>query len=122
MSNSSDCVAVVFGCIDYRIHDFVLENVKKILQGAKFDYVGVAGCAKDKKVILKELEISHRLHNVRKAILVNHEDCGAYGPEGTFEKHKADLDELQYIIKKKFPLVEVSKYYQKLNGSFLAIE
>jgi hypothetical protein len=60
--------------------------------------------------------MSARLHNIRKAILINHEDCGAYGSIGTKERHISDLTYAEHAIKSLN--LDVEKYYLHLNGEF----
>jgi hypothetical protein len=53
---------------------------------------------------------------VKKAILINHEDCLAYGPAGTKERHISDLSYAEHAIQNLQLAVE--KYYLHLNGEF----
>jgi hypothetical protein len=57
---------------------------------------------------------------VKKAILINHEDCGAYGPEGTKERHLSDLAYAAHAVQSMH--LEVEKYYLHLNGEFERIK
>lgn len=49
---------------------------------------------------MSQIDISVKLHSIKKVVLTNHEDCGAYGAEGTEEKHRQDL--LSAAIPPKF--------------------
>lgn len=116
MSHLAD--AIVITCIDFRfqqyIDDWLQQNFKKYL----FDRVALAGGVFDFYSILKQVEISHRLHQIRKAILINHEDCGAYGQEGTLKRHQADLIEAEKKLEALFPDIDVETYYLTLKGKF----
>ncbi len=66
--------------------------------------------------------LSVKLHGICEAYLINHEDCGAYGPEGTFEKHKEDLLLAKDILNQKFTKLKVVPLFLKLNGEFVKVE
>jgi carbonic anhydrase len=80
--------------------------------------VGFAGSSKDLETIMKQIEISVRLHQIKEVILINHEDCGAYGKESTFEKHSQDLKNAKQKIQSLYPDLKTELYYLKLNGQF----
>ena len=66
--------------------------------------------------VLKQVEISRRLHSVKTVILINHEDCGAYGEAGTLDRHAADLRTAGDKIKASFPDLAVELYYMHITG------
>ena len=68
--------------------------------------------------ILGQIEIAERLHHIKKIILINHEDCGAYGESGTAKKHTEDLRNATAKIQQLYPDLEVQTYYLYLNGTF----
>ena len=67
---------------------------------------------------MDQIDIAVRLHHIKKVVLINHEDCGAYGQEGTAEKHAQDLQNAKEKILIKFPDLAVEIYYLKLDGTF----
>ncbi len=83
--------------------------------------MAVAGGVKNFPLILEQINISIKLHHINEVYLINHEDCGAYGEEGTFEKHKEDLLLARDILKQKFPTLKVVPLYLKLNGEFVKV-
>jgi carbonic anhydrase len=87
-----------------------------------YDRVSLAGGVFDFAYVLKQVEISSRLHSIKKVILINHEDCGAYGAEGNPERHAADLRQAQKKIKEQFPHRQVELYYLHLTGIFEAVK
>ncbi len=119
MSGHNYCKAVVFGCIDFRVRNLVQINAQKFLGDDKFDYVGIAGCIKDKDYAMKELEISKRLHHVEKVLLISHEDCGAYGSHATLDDQKRDLELIEREVVEQYPDLQIFKFYQKLDGEFV---
>jgi carbonic anhydrase len=112
------CEAIVVHCIDFRFQQYLNDWLVERFGERNYDRVSLAGGVFDFHSILKQVEISHRLHSIRKAVLVNHEDCGAYGKEGTPERHRADLLEAERKIKDLFPDLDVEIYYLHLDGEF----
>lgn len=112
------CDVVVVHCIDFRLQQYLNDWFAKRFVSKGYDRVAVAGGIKNIDFVLSQIEVSYRLHKVKKAVLINHEDCGAYGADGTYERHKADLAEAQRKVLKSFPSLQVEKYYLHLDGNF----
>lgn len=99
--------AVLIWCFDNRFWPAFEEFVKG--EGyANFDPVFIAGGAKNiaspeeeqhREFILRQIELSVKLHRPKKIVLMNHSDCGAYGglahfendPEKELAAHKVEL-------------------------------
>ena len=77
------CEALVVSCIDFRLQKKIQKWLSKNFKNKAYDYVGFAGASKDLKIILKQLDISVRLHKIKQVVLIHHEDCGAYGKDST---------------------------------------
>lgn len=116
--NNHTCEAAVITCIDFRFQDYINHWISENFPPKTFDRVALAGGVFDSDYVIKQIEISHRLHHITKVILINHEDCGAYGEAGTPEKHAEDLKIAITRIKEQFPDLEVQTYYLQLNGTF----
>lgn len=110
------CEAVVVHCIDFRLQHFLNDWLEQRLGKQNYDRIAWAGGVKDFPAVQSQVEISQRLHQVKKVILINHEDCGAYGSAGTRDRHASDLAYAELVIKSLF--LEVEKYYLHLNGEF----
>ena len=80
--------------------------------------MSLAGGVFNFEPVLAQVRIAKRLHEIRGVILINHEDCGAYGDEGTAERHQADLREASQKIKATFPDLKTETYYLHLSGEF----
>lgn len=74
------CSTLLVSCIDFRIQRIVEEWARERLGERQYDRVAVAGGVKDLPSILKQIDLSVKLHNIKKVVLMNHEDCGAYLP------------------------------------------
>jgi carbonic anhydrase len=112
------CDAIVVCCIDFRFQKFIRKWTDKNLKGKTFDMVGFAGSTKDLETVMKQIDISVRLHQIKKVVLIHHEECGAYGAESTPKRHATDLKKAKSEILSKYPTLEVLLYYLHLDGTF----
>lgn len=112
------CEAVVVHCIDFRLQQYLNDWLTNRFGNKNYDRIAIAGAIKDIDFVAGQVEISHRLHKTRKAILINHEDCGAYGRDGTYARHQRDLREAKRKITALFPDLTVELFYLHLNGEF----
>ena len=124
------CKALVLHCMDFRfkprIHEFLTgEGIM-----GDFDDVSVAGACKnfvspqndaEREFMLRQIEISRRLHGIGEVILMNHTDCGAYGGRAAFEsleaehrKHAEDMEASKKMILERWPELKVKKILIKL--------
>jgi len=116
------CDAFVVTCIDFRFQKYLKKWLEKNMANKTYDYVGFAGATKDLETIKKQLDISVRLHHIKEVVLIHHEDCGAYGPESTHNRHAEDLNKAKKIISGKYPNLSISLFYLHLDGEFEAIK
>lgn len=74
-------------CMDFRF----LLTITELMKGIKYDHVVLAGAALgavqcDKphwgKTFFDHLGLAVMLHNVKNVFVMEHRDCGAYGPKG----------------------------------------
>ncbi len=118
-----DCSTVIFHCIDFRF----AADIKAYLEDENLlgdiDVVSIAGCVKnlvdpaketDAEFVMRQLDISKRLHGVGRVVLMNHLDCGAYGGRKAFAsaadehaRHADDLEKAKAMILAKYPDLEV---------------
>jgi carbonic anhydrase len=103
-------------CIDFRFQKHIRRFTDEYLKNKTFDLVGYAGASKNLDVILGQLDISVRLHQIKQVILIHHEECGAYGAESTLARHATDLKKARSAILAKWPSLQVDLFYMKLNG------
>ncbi len=110
--------AVIVHCIDFRFQHYLDPWLHKNLGHFNYDRVSLAGGVFDFEYVLKQIEVSEELHDVEQVILINHEDCGAYGAEGNYARHKADLEAARDRLKTIYPNMDVELYYLHLDGEF----
>lgn len=111
--------AAIVTCIDFRFQEYINNWISQHLKS--FDRVALAGGVKNLDIILGQIDLAFRLHHIQKVILINHEDCGAYGGSGTAQKHAEDLKNAAAKIKQQYPELEIETYYLQLDGTFKPI-
>ncbi|WKZ29295.1 MAG: hypothetical protein QY323_01035 [Patescibacteria group bacterium] len=119
------CSTIIFHCIDFRFAADIKAYMEKEGLMGDVDVVSIAGAVKnlvnpaqptDVEFVLRQLDISKRLHDVCRVVLMNHTDCGAYGGRKAFAsmeeeraKHAEDLEAARNMILEKYPDLEVLK-------------
>lgn len=112
------CEAIVVTCIDFRLQETIIKWLSENFQPKTYDRVALAGGVKDLETILDQINIAVRLHHIKRVVLINHEDCGAYGEAGIPQKHSEDLKATKARVKEIYPNLEVEPYYLHLDGNF----
>ncbi len=112
------CEALVVHCMDYRLQKYLNDWFDEKIGSGNYDRVVIAGGVLDIYTILRHIELAVRLHQIRKVVLINHEDCGAYGSAGSLGRHTQDLLEAERKIHALYMSLSVEKYYLKLDGTF----
>src|SRR3989339_962630 len=112
------CDGIVVCCIDFRFQKYIRDWTDKNLTNKTFDMVGFAGSTKDLDIVMKQIDISVRLHKIKQIVLIHHEECGAYGTESTLERHAQDLRKARHMILSSHPDLRVDLYYLYLDGMF----
>lgn len=110
--------AIVITCIDFRFQDYIHNWLEANFLPKTYDRGAFAGAAKSLGTILSQIEVAHRLHHIKKAVIINHEDCGAYWAQSNKDHHVRDLENVKKEIKDKFPNLEIETYYLHLDGTF----
>ena len=110
--------AIVITCIDFRFQEYIHKWLEENFEAKTYDRGAFAGAAKSLDTILTQVSVANRLHHIKKAVIINHEDCGAYGPKGHIDHHVRDLKQVKKQILEQFPNLEVETYYLHLDGTF----
>lgn len=123
--------AVIIHCIDFRF----IKAIKDWLESEGLlgvcDEVALAGGVQtivspkneaDKELVLRQIDIAKRLHDIDEVILMNHTDCGAYGGRDAFtnelveeEKHELDMREARAFVLSRFPSLKVRLVLAKID-------
>ena len=112
------CDALVVHCMDYRLQKFLQPWITVRFGYDNFDIISLAGSVHDYEMVLKYVSLAVQIHTIETVCLINHEDCRAYGRDGTYKRHKHDLKDTRSKIKVLFPKLNVEAYYLHLDGTF----
>ena len=124
---------MVLSCIDPRFQPIVYKYLKKKKLNGKYSSFTIAGAAlgvtankfkKWHKVFWDNIDISIKLHKIKKLIVINHRDCGAakiINRKKEFSKinetkvHKNSFKKIKKIFKKKYPNLIIETLLISLN-------
>ena len=126
------CDAAVIWCFDDRF-ELTFRKFLKRAGISRPDRIRIGGGAKslaspkresDREFVLEQVGVSMSLHATRKAILMTHSDCGAYGGLARFggdtqaevEHHRAELEKAVSVMLARFPQLEVQAYFVDFEG------
>ena len=117
--------AMVISCIDPRFQPIVFNFLKKKKLSGKYSLFTIAGSAigvtankfkKWHKTFWDNFETSVKLHNIKKLIVINHQDCGAakiingkkdFSSTNETKVHKNSFKKIKKIFKKKYPKLKI---------------
>lgn len=127
--NIHSCEAVILACIDFRFWKETARFVEEKLGIKSYDFPKMPGaakaineCADDADIAMKCIGVPCDLHHVKKIVVVNHADCGAYGGsakwggdiEAEQKFHEAELRKAKEKISSKYSSKKVILVYAKL--------
>lgn len=121
------CENLIINCMDFRLQ----EKLSKFLAGLgiarNYDLISVAGSAlvlanpknvRDRGFIIEQITIAVAKHGIRRVMIINHQDCGAYGGSSAFDspqkekaRHLKDLSLAKKVVNDQFSQIEVILYY-----------
>ena len=129
----SNYKAMVLSCIDPRFQSIIYNYLKKKKLNGKYSSFTIAGAAlgvtamkfkKWHKVFWDNIDISIKLHKIKKLIVINHRDCGAakiINGKKNFSKinetkvHKNSFQKIKKIFKNKYPRLSIELNIISLN-------
>jgi carbonic anhydrase len=115
---SHEADVLLLTCMDFRF--FI--KIAKLMKGIKYDHVILAGAALGAVVPQKpawhetffdHLHLARELHKINRVIVMEHRECGAYGPKGfgllpdkpePKEERKVHMQQVE-ILRPKIPLI-----------------
>jgi len=111
MESKHTCTALILHCMDFRLGKPIKQYLQERGLLGDCDIVSIAGASKniarpteptDREFALRQIRTSVRLHEIKKVIVMNHTDCGAYGgrssPEDRESQHIADMKSAKLAI------------------------
>jgi len=134
-SKPSATEALLLSCMDYRLMDDVARHMTDIGLTEGYDHIVLAGASLGavthkfpawNQTFWEHLQIALKLHGIKRVILLDHRDCGAYkvllGPAHTRTRdlerreHEKQLTQLAGQIRKKHPTLIVEAKLMDLDG------
>ncbi|MDC2987371.1 carbonic anhydrase [Candidatus Pelagibacter bacterium] len=125
--------AMVLSCIDPRFQSIIYDYLKKKNLKGKYSLFTIAGSAigvtskkfkKWHKTFWDNIDISIKLHKIKKLIVINHRDCGAVKVISGKKKlrrdietkiHKMSFEKIKKIFKNRHPKLEIELKLISLN-------
>lgn len=125
-----ECRNLVIRCMDFRFSPYTKELLDKMFadEGGFGDYdspgVGGGGSKsiideESRAVVFSALNIAEQKHYIKRIVVIDHIDCGAYGgssqfetPEEEAEFHTLKLEAAGKILKTQYPQLEIILLYQ----------
>jgi carbonic anhydrase len=133
--NNHKCRAVVGHCIDWRFR-IALNRWLEERFPEGWDIIALAGAVKPliengeiNNTVLKQLQLADKLHAPEKIVLIQHEDCGAYGGSAAFsgpdverEHQKGQLKIAVELLQKYFSVDRIETHFIHLDGTIETFE
>ena len=132
MHKAKNCIIT---CIDFRLQKSYADVIASKGWLGESDVVSVAGCSRDlvkplsdfhKASLLRQIELSIKLHDSDTIIFLDHQDCGGYAQDGTIPQGlELDEDKNQHVdygnrvkklIQDLYSTKEVKVYFVQLDG------
>lgn len=115
-SQPVECEAIVISCLDFRFQPIIQRWIEEHYDPGKYDRVAYAGGVKNWDLIYSQIVFARQVHKIETVILINHEDCRAYGEAGTPQRLIGDLLQARKAIFNEYPELDVQLYYARLAG------
>jgi carbonic anhydrase len=116
------CDALVVHCMDYRLQKFLQPWITVRFGYDNFDIISLAGSVHDYEMVLKYVQLAVQIHGINTVCLINHEDCRAYGRDGTYKRHRHDLLDTRDKLRVLFPQLNAETFFLHLDGTFDPID
>lgn len=107
---------LVIHCIDLRFQEMIDSDVKSNAKYGEFDRIAWPGASIDFENVKNASDISLKLHNPNKVVIYEHEDCGAYGKDNSYQIHKKNAQKLEKALKETNPSLNVSTKIATFEG------
>jgi len=127
--------ALVLSCIDFRFlaaerYFLALQNL-----GNQYDWTALSGASlalagfpsgADTQAFWDQLDLSYKIHHIKKVIILDHQDCQAYAskfnpdlskdPERELQVHREYLNQAFWAIRERYPDLNIELYFLNLNA------
>ena len=133
---AAEIEALALTCIDYRLVDDGVHFFDNLHLTNEYDQVALAGASlagvspkfpSSNAAVWDHVAIAKQLHHIRKVIVLDHRDCGAYkvafgkgfaaAHDAETAQHKKVMLQFQAALKQKYPDLGSEFYLMALNGT-----
>lgn len=128
----------LLSCMDFRLLDDIVNFMDKNCQTNNYDQYISAGASLGynqnifpewKKSIENHIDLSIKLHNIKKIYIIDHMNCGAYkkiynnnlSNEEEYKLHIENIYECINKLKTKYPHLEYKGFIMDLKGKVIQI-
>ncbi|HEX4533489.1 MAG TPA: carbonic anhydrase [Rhizomicrobium sp.] len=135
MAHAAEIQALAFSCIDYRLVDDTVRFLDGHIQPKEYDILALAGASlgavsakfpSSNAAFWDHVDIAKSLHHIKKVVVVDHRDCGAYkvafgkdfaaAHDAETTQHRNVMMELKAALAKKHPDLGSELYLMSLDG------
>jgi carbonic anhydrase len=115
--------------MDYRIQTAIDAWIKEQKYEGDIDRISVGGSCKEEQLALANIRLAAKLHEVETVVLTQHEDCGTYGGQASWESREAerqalvaDMKDLKRQVAEALPKVAIRTLWIGREGSGWALK
>jgi carbonic anhydrase len=136
MAHAAEIEALAFSCIDYRLVGAAVKFFDANEQPKNYDILALAGASlgavsatfpASNAAFWNHVDIAKSLHHIKKVVVLDHRDCGAYkvafGKDYASEhaaetaQHKGVMEKLKTELAQKHPDLGSEFYLMSLDGN-----
>ena len=135
-AHAAEIEALAFSCIDFRLVDAAVKFFDTNEQPQDYDLLALAGASlgavspkfpSSNEAFWSHVEIARSLHHIKKVVVLDHRDCGAYkvafGKDYASEhdaetaQHKGEMEKLKTKLAHRHPDLASEFYLMALDGT-----
>ena len=134
MSHQAQAIALT--CIDFRFRTAIQKFFEDELNLHSIDHMAMGGGTKKvveegpiREWVFANFDIAFNKHNVNRVILINHQDCGAYGGSAAFAgledeiaKQEIQLRHGVSVVRSKYPDKEIEAYLALIDNDNISFK
>lgn len=133
---AADVEALALTCMDYRLADAIAPFLARQSLAHNYDQVALAGASlagvspkfpSSNAAVWDHVAIAKQLHHIKKLVVIDHRDCGAYkvafgkdfaaARDAETAQHKTVMLQFQAMLKQKHPDLGSEFYLMALDGT-----
>lgn len=135
-ANAADVEALALTCMDYRLADAIAPFLAKQNLARNYDQVALAGASlagvsakfpSSNAAVWNHVAIAKQLHHIKRVVVIDHRDCGAYkvafgkdfaaAHDAETAQHRKVMLQFQAILKHKHADLGYEAYLMALDGT-----